>query len=150
MTGPTAVGAVPTCRLCGSWSAEHDGPPQRERPAVTIVDDEVVAVIDPELPGVLLAPRSHVEVLTAAPTRAGAVLGALRRAAEVVQASFGATGVTIDPTTELPDAGGHVCYRIVPTLAGMPLPSETGPGVEASSLLAAIRQGAAGDLLPPG
>jgi len=83
---------------------------------VAYVDDDVIALIDQDLPGVLLAPRSHVEALSGLSTATGDFLAALRRTVTEVQAAYGTTGAMIEPTTDLAGAPGHVCYRVVPTL----------------------------------
>jgi hypothetical protein len=79
-------------------------------------DDELVALVDPGCPGVLLVPRSHVAGLGGMPGLAGVFLGALRRAVTAVQAAYGVAGAMIEPTASVDGAGGHVVYRVVPTV----------------------------------
>lgn len=135
------------CRLCGAGGSDGS----TGTTLVAHVDADFVALVDVTVPGVLLAPRSHVDVLATGPVRSGAILGALRRAAITVQASFGASGTSIEPTTELPGAPGHVCYRVVPVVDGVPLPPGSGPGVDPQDLAAALRNAVAGrDTPAPG
>ncbi len=90
-------------------------------------DDELVAFVAADLPGVLVAPRAHVEGLGRMPGFAGAFLGALRRAVTVVQSAYGAEGAMVEPTIAVPGAAGHVCYRVVASLPGGGAPSVPAP-----------------------
>ncbi len=83
---------------------------------VAYLDSELIALLEPGVPGVLLAPRSHVKGLSTSPGLSAVFLAALRRAVTEVQASYGTSGAMIEPTTEVPGAVGHVCYHVVPTL----------------------------------
>ena len=106
-----------TCALCAVAQ------PTMERLAaepgsrvVAYIDSELIALLEPGVPGVLLAPRSHVKGLSTSPSLSAVFLAALRRAVTEVQASYGTSGAMIEPTTEVPGAAGHVCYHVVPTL----------------------------------
>ena len=137
------------CVLC--WAG--DGGDHSAAPGgveVAHADHELIALVDHDAPGVLVAPRSHVDTLPTAPMGAGALLGALRRVAVAVETSYGATGAAIEPTTELPWAAGHVCYRIAPTVDGVPLPPGTGAGIDVRDVVAALSNAADNDAPPPG
>ena len=104
------------CLLCevADVSADH-APIGATDLVVAYVDDELVALIEADLPGVLLAPRVHVNGLARMAGTAGVFLGALRRAVTVVRSAYGASGAMIEPTTALAGARSHVCYHVVPT-----------------------------------
>jgi hypothetical protein len=108
---------------------------------VAYLDDQVVGLIEPGAPGVLVAPRSHMRELSTMPAHTGAVLAALRRAAQTVMSSYRTSGTMIEPTTKVPGAAGHVCYRVVPSTFDrlLPLPA---PDLEAEAecLAAALGQ----------
>lgn len=97
-------------------------------------DDELVALVDPGSPGVVLVPRSHVSGLGEMPGLSGVFLGALRRAVMVVRTAYGTTGAMIEPTTTIPGAGGHVAYRVVPTLPPGDCDPPPAPVVAASAV----------------
>lgn len=114
-------------------------------------DDELLAVIERDSPGVLLAPRSHVEALEVVPDRAGAMLAALRRATTTVETAYGVSSASIEPTIELSGASGHICYRVIPTADGHPLPLGAEGAVDPDLLAAALRHAAVErGVLPPG
>lgn len=135
-------GLVPGCRLC-----EAGGPAGE----AVYRDRLVVALVDHQLPGVLLAPRSHLDVLEQVPDRAGPLLAAIRRAARTVEEVFDASGARIEPTTDLPGAGGHVCYRVIPTVDDAPIDPSVA-AAEPDALAAMLREALAGrsTTLPPG
>jgi hypothetical protein len=83
---------------------------------VAYLDSELIALLEPGVPGVMLAPRSHVKGLSTSPGLSAVFLAALRRAVTEVQSSYGTSGAMIEPSTEVPGAAGHVCYHVVPTL----------------------------------
>ena len=89
----TESGAL--CALCTISLRSAEVGPFR----VAYVDDDVIALIDQDLPGVLLAPRSHVEALSGLSTATGDFLAALRRTVTEVQAAYGTTGAMIEPAT---------------------------------------------------
>jgi hypothetical protein len=122
--GPTSDVDVTTvtmtdaeCALCavGETSAGH---PEPEAPSTVVayLDDELIALLEPGLLGVLLAPRSHVQGLATQPGLSAVFLAALRRAVTEVQSSYGTSGAMVKPTTDVPGASGHVCYHVVPTM----------------------------------
>lgn len=125
---------VPGCRLCAA------GGPSGE---AVYRDPVVVALVDRWIPGVLLAPRSHLDVLDQRPDRAGPLLAAIRRAAQTVEEAFDASGARIEPTTELPGASGHVCYRVVPTVDDAPI-DPSAAVAEPDVLAAMLRDALAG------
>ncbi|MGH9083645.1 MAG: hypothetical protein ACRDY3_10975 [Acidimicrobiales bacterium] len=132
-------------------SGEAEAPPSgTSRTLIAYADDHLVAVIEHGMPGVLVAPRAHVEGLAMAPGEGGIVLGALRRAASTVRSCFGADGTTIEPTTELPGAPGHVCYRVVCTRGGVPFLPGSYPDVDPDVLALALSRVWAPSRLSPG
>ncbi|MGH9088733.1 MAG: hypothetical protein ACRDYZ_11605 [Acidimicrobiales bacterium] len=136
------------CFLC--VAAREQAAPAPKGTVVVVVDD-LVALIEAGTPGVLVAPRSHVDGMAASPVDAGVVLGALRRAAATVQASYGVSGASIEPTTELSGAAGHVCYRVVPTVGDLPVPAGSEQGIDPQDLAAALHRAVAEhDTPPPG
>lgn len=101
---------------------------------VAYVDDDVVALIDRNLPGVVVAPRAHVAAL-ATTARPAAVLAALRRAALHVETWYEAADVEITPVTDLSGAVGHVGYHVVPAASDrVALPRDHEPAAEARYL----------------
>lgn len=104
------------CVLCDVAEASLDHWGQRTTElVVAYVDGDLIALIEPDSPGVLLAPRSHVTGLSRMASMSGVLLAALRNAMTVVQSAYGAPRALVEPTTELLGAGSHVCFRVVPT-----------------------------------
>ncbi|MGH9092989.1 MAG: hypothetical protein ACRDZR_16675 [Acidimicrobiales bacterium] len=114
MSGDGTRAACPLCALPVAAGVVVDV--AGEAMTTSYADEELVALVDPGSPGVLLVPRSHVGGLGAMPGLAGVFLGALRRAVTAVQAAYGALGAMIEPSTSLGGACGHVAYRVVPTM----------------------------------
>jgi len=110
------------CALCtlGLHSAR---PPGTESTPVVVayLDDELIALVAADLPGAMLAPRSHVRGLPAQPGLAGPFLAALRKVVLEVQSLYETSGTMIEPTTDLPGAAGHVCYQVMPTIRHGPV-----------------------------
>ena len=139
MTGGDGEPCGAGCALCRAAREPRPAPAG----TVVLAVDDLVALVDEHVPGVLVAPRAHMEGLTTAPVEAGVVLGALRRVAITVQSSYGASRTSIEPTTELAGAAGHVCYRVVPVAGDAPMPPGSGPGVDPQVLAAALRHAVA-------
>lgn len=133
---------VPGCRLC---EAETAG-------GVVVDDRGLVAIVEVDAPGVVVAPLAHLDVLERVPDRAGTLLAAVRRVATAVEQAYGAPSAHVEPTTDFPGAGGHVCYRIVPAPNGTMSPIDGAPAVDADVLSAAVRVALAErrTTLPPG
>lgn len=113
LTGDVASG----CFLCDAVEpVASPAPADGDEHLTVYADDQLVALLEPALPGVLLAPRAHVPGMGQMPGLAGAFLAALRRTVTVVQSAYGASGAMIEPSTVLAGASGHVAYRVVPTL----------------------------------
>lgn len=89
--------------------------PESASRRVAFLDDDVIAIMEPDIPGVIIAPRLHATGLA---THPAVLLAALRKAALHVETLYGASGVTIEPDFDLPGAPGHVCYRVVPGARG--------------------------------
>jgi len=81
---------------------------------VAYVDDEFSGLIPLERQGVMLAPRRHTGMTSESPERAAAILATLRLLVEAVKSSYHVEAATIEPTTDLPAAPGHVCYQVTP------------------------------------
>lgn len=82
---------------------------------VTYVTDDLVAVAAGDDSWVLVASRSHRDRLPSEPREAGVLLSALRRAATEVAGARGGRGYQVDPVSDVPEAPGHVCYRVEAT-----------------------------------
>jgi len=104
------------CAICASAGAPAQALVETWRDRVAYLDDVLVAFVDAERASVVVAPRRHIAGLSMDLEYAGELLGGLRNAALAVQLFYGASGATVEPTTTLPDAWGHVCYWIQPTL----------------------------------
>ncbi len=105
------------CTLCTAAKPSADlGESEPTSTVVAYVDDEIVALLDPGLAGILLAPRSHVTVLSTEPNRSAVFLAALQRVVAMMRTTYGSSGTTIKSTTDLPGASGHVCFHVVPKL----------------------------------
>jgi hypothetical protein len=107
---------------------------------VVYLDEQVVGLIEPGVPGAIVAPRPHMRELSNMPEQAGAVLAAVRRAATSVRSTYRTSGAMIEPATDVPAAAGHVCYRVVPTTIDRALPTALDPVTEAECLAAALGQ----------
>lgn len=143
LCGAPAVGQLPLDPLLGPAGELHAA-------VVAYLDDDLVALVAPGTPGVLVAPRHHVEGLATTPTAGAVVLGALRRAASTVACSYAADGTVIEATTDLPGAPGHVCYRIVPTRQDQALLPGDHPAVDPDLLALAIRRSPTSEKPAPG
>lgn len=127
------------CVLC-SVALERSRRPQAARELeIVYVDDELIALLRPGLPGVLLAPRPHLEALTTLPGRGADFLAALRRIVAVVQSSYGASGAMIEPTTDVPGASGHICYQVVPSSGTGRRQGAPDPAIQATRIADALR-----------
>lgn len=138
-----------SCALCALVQAPDTGPMPGTELVAAYVDEDLVALLGPELSGVLLAPRQHIGTLSTAPERAAVFLAALRRAVNEVQASYGASGAMIEPTTDLAGAVGHLCYHVVPTLPDDAPPPSLDMVTRTRRLADALRQHAVPHRLHP-
>lgn len=120
------------CALCQlGASVEGDRLPRADV-VVAYVDDELIGLIPSDRPGMSLAPREHTGGLGDTVQASATILAPLRRLVEEVKSSYGVAEATIEPTTELPGAAGHVYYQVVPVLAGeVDVPSDTSTRVAA-------------------
>jgi hypothetical protein len=109
-----ATGTV--CAICAAAGAPAQARAETWRDRVAYLDDVLVAFVDSDSASVIVAPRRHIGGLSLEPEFAGDLLGGLRNAALAVQLFYGASGATVEPTTTLPGAAGHVCYWVQPTL----------------------------------
>lgn len=110
---------------------------------IAYVDNELIGLVTPERPGLSLAPREHVARLFDVPGRSAALLASLRLLVGEVKSTYGVDEARIEPTTDLPGAAGHVCFNVVPVLAGeVEVPSDVPTRVAA--LAEALRRPAAG------
>ena len=110
---------------------------------VAYVDDELIGLIPTERPGVLLAPREHIQTLSATPERSAAILAPLRQLVEQVQSFYGVTEATIEHTTDLPKAPGHVVYHVTPDGQGGGSPPSSDAQVRLVALAERLRRNAA-------
>jgi hypothetical protein len=131
------VGAIGgACAIC---AASHELPGETGPPAgprAVHADDAVIAFAEPDMNGVLIAPRRHIESLSTTTELAGDVLAGVRRAAVAVQVFYGASGVSVEPTSDFPGAPGHVCFRILPTL-----PARLGAGAAQLEMFVSVLRG---------
>lgn len=129
----TISGACAICAAARATAGEpRPGPGSR---LVVHADDVLIAFVQPDVVGVLIAPRQHTDRLSTTPELAGILLAGIRRAAVGVQAFYGASGVSVQPTTHFPGAPGHVCFGILPTLPAR----NTAHGVQLGVLVSALR-----------
>ena len=103
------------CVVCELLSGRGD--PQSLGPGTLVAycDDELIALLRPGRPGVLIAPHQHVGTLSALPGNAADFLAALRQTVTEVQHTYGTTGAMIEPSTDVAWAPGHICFCVVPT-----------------------------------
>lgn len=113
------------CALCSADPITAGGTGPDARWSVVYADDILVALVVPDVAGVLIAPRPHIGGLATSPELAGVLLGALRKTAIAVKTSYRTSGVTVQPITDVPGAPGHVCYHVVPTMPTSEPPSAT-------------------------
>ena len=106
------------CALCGIDRAGAGLVLAGSPVVVAYATDDLVAVAARDGSWMLIASRSHSGRLAAEPREAGILLGALRRAATEVAASAGASRYRVDPVSDVPEAPGHVCYRVQPEPGG--------------------------------
>jgi|GEM_PF-2444103 len=130
-----------SCVLCAVAEPAMDAHPIQSDWIVAYVDGNLIAIVEPGEPGVLLAPRRHIPALAAEPAQSAPFLAALRRTVVEVQTAYGTSGAMIEPTADLPGAAGHVCYRVLPTRPeGQPMPAEPDPATEARVLATALSE----------
>lgn len=97
-------------------------------------DDELIALLQPGVPGMLLAPRAHIASLSTLPQFSAVFLAALRCAVSQVQTTYGTSHTLIEPKNSIPGAVGHICYHVVPT------PSRESSQAEPLDLVAEARR----------
>lgn len=100
-------------------------------PLAVHADEAVIAFVQRDALGALIAPRRHVPNLSLRPGAAAQVLARIRRSAVGVQAFYRSSGVSVEPVADFPGAPGHACFRILPTFPA-------GRGAEDSRLEALV------------
>jgi len=137
------------CALCQLTGGSVGSQLPSAEAVIAYIDAELIGLIPEGGPGVLLALREHTGTLSDTPERSAAILAPLRRIVERVKSSYGVDEATILPTTDLAGAAGHVCYRVVPVLAGRSdVQSDT--ATRAAELAETLRRAAADRRQPPG
>ncbi len=119
ITGVVAAaveGRSSACGLCALRTSDIPLEGLSGGASVAYRDDDVMALVVPGHPGALVVPSRHVKSLSALPATSGVILAALRRAVRAVESSYQVAGVTIEPTTDVGHADGHVAYWVIPTL----------------------------------
>jgi hypothetical protein len=104
------------CTLCELAQMEEQPRSLDGGIMVVYCDNELIALLKPGRPGVLLAPRQHVATISTLPGNSASFLAALRRTVTEVQRTYGASGAMIEPVTDLGGNTGHICFYVVPTL----------------------------------
>lgn len=127
------------CALCALVQAQGGHLPSGSGIVVVYVDDDLIALLQDDLPGVLLAPREHIGALSTFPERSARFLAALRRAVTEVRNSYGTSGAMIEPTTDVPGAAGHICYHVVPTMRDGDTPPYLDEVLRAQSVVEALQ-----------
>lgn len=103
------------CELCQLRTLEAEGEVLSGNGILAYRDEVLAACVVNGRPGALVAPLSHIEVLSDVPSASGAVLAGLTRAVRAVAQTYQVQGATIEPTAALADAPGHVAYWVIPT-----------------------------------
>jgi hypothetical protein len=131
------------CVLCQLGGVAEGGQLPGTDLVVAYVDDELIGLVPTERPGVLLAPREHIQVLPRTPEASAAILAPLRQLVEQVRSFYGVTEAKIEPTTDLPKAPGHVCFHVTPDGNGGGSPRSYDIEVRVNALAEGLRRNAA-------
>lgn len=110
-----AVEATSSCAICTAASTAVVGTCTGSGPLAVHADEAVVAFVQRDALGALIAPRRHVPNLSLKPGTTGQVLARIRRSAVGVQDFYRSSGVSVEPVADFPGAAGHACFRILPT-----------------------------------
>jgi hypothetical protein len=127
------------CALCEVLSGRGDPQSLGRGTLVAYCDDELIALLKPGRPGVLVAPHQHVGSLSALPENAADFLAALRQTVTEVQHTYGTSGAMIEPSTDLAWAPGHICFCVVPTRREASQPREIDMKAQARRLTAMLQ-----------
>ena len=129
------------CALCGSCEEDRLA---RVGLVVAYIDDDVVGLVADDRPGFFVAPRAHAGTLFDSPEQSAAVLARLTQVAEEVKSLYGVTEARIEPTTDLPEAAGHVCYHVTLDPHGGESPRSPDTQARVQGLAERLRRNAAG------
>jgi hypothetical protein len=115
MWNPAVPRSDPGCRLC-ALAPDSLAPGLRALSTriVAHLEPEVVVFVGPAARDLLVAPRRHLESLSATAAVLGDVLAAIRRVVNVLRSVLGTVGATVEPTLEV-GGSAHISFRVVPT-----------------------------------